>query len=57
MTTFTRTTPSFTVRSGLSNARAIFLAALCALILTAFLVDVQRGVSRPDGATAVEQRT
>jgi hypothetical protein len=53
----TSATPTFTVRSGLSTARAIFIAAFCAFIVTAFLVDVQRGASRPDAASTVEQRT
>jgi hypothetical protein len=56
MTTSTRTAPTFTVRSGLSGARALFITALCAFIVTAFLVDVQRGVSRPDASSSVEQR-
>jgi hypothetical protein len=56
MTTATRTSPTFTVRSGLSNARALFIAALCAFIVTAFLVDVQRGPSSSQAAP-VEQRT
>ncbi len=56
MTTSTRTTPTFTVRAGTSNARALFIAALCAFIVTSFLVDVQRGASRPD-APAAELRT
>jgi len=57
MTTSTRSAPHFTVRSNHSGARAFLIAALCAFIVTAFLVDVQRGAS-PSGATAqVEQRT
>jgi hypothetical protein len=56
MTTAARRAPHFTVRSATSTARAIFLAALCAFIVTAFLVDVQRGVTRPDAPVA-EQRT
>jgi hypothetical protein len=57
MTTSTRSAPHFTVRSGSSSARALFIAALCAFIVTAFLVDVQRGAS-PSGAPAqVELRT
>jgi hypothetical protein len=51
MTTSTRSAPHFTVRSGTSNARAFLIAALCAFIVTAFLVDVQRGAS-PSGAGA-----
>ena len=51
MTTSTRSAPHFTVRSGTSNARAFLIAALCAFIVTAFLVDVQRGAS-PSGADA-----
>ena len=55
MTTSTRSTPHFTVRSGSSSA--LLIAALCAFIVTAFLVDVQRGAS-PSGASAqVELRT
>jgi hypothetical protein len=57
MTTSTRTAPTFTVRSGLSTARAVFIAALCAFIVTAFLVDVQRGASRPGADTPAELRT
>jgi hypothetical protein len=57
MTTTTRSTPHFTVRSASSTARAIFIAALCAFIVTAFLVDVQRGVSHPDGPPAAELRS
>jgi hypothetical protein len=57
MTTSTRSAPHFTVRSNHSGSRALFIAALCAFIVTAFLVDVQRGVS-PSGAPArVELRT
>jgi hypothetical protein len=56
MTTATRSTPHFTVRSATSTARAIFLAALCAFIVTSFLIDVQRGVTRPDAPVA-EQRS
>jgi hypothetical protein len=53
----TSTAPHFTVRSGTSSARALFIAALCAFIVTAFLVDVQRG-SSPSGTPAqVELRT
>jgi hypothetical protein len=44
----------FTVHSATSTVRAIFIAALCAFIVTAFLIDVQRGVSRPD-VPAAEQ--
>jgi hypothetical protein len=57
MTTTSRPTPYFTVRSAISTARAIFVAGLCAFIITAFLVDVQRGASRPGRADAVELRT
>jgi len=58
MTTSTRTTPHFAVRSSsaTSTARTIFVAALCAFIVTSFLIDVQRGGSRPDAPVA-EQRT
>jgi hypothetical protein len=56
MTTTARRAPHFVVRSATSTARAIFLAALCAFIVTSFLIDVQRGVTRPD-APAAEQRT
>jgi hypothetical protein len=52
MTTTARRTPHFTVRSATSTARAVFLAALCAFIVTSFLIDVQRGVSRPDAPVA-----
>jgi hypothetical protein len=57
MTTANRTAPTFTVRTGLSNARALFIASLCAFIVTAFLVDVQRGALAPGQATSVEQRS
>jgi hypothetical protein len=57
MTTAIRRTPRFHLHSATSTARAIFLAALCAFIVTAFLVDVQRDVSRPGRADAVELRT
>jgi len=55
MTTTTQTTPHFTVRSG-SSARALFIAALCAFIVTSFLVDLDRGAPAA-GAAQVEQRT
>jgi hypothetical protein len=57
MTTSPRTTPTFTVRSGLSNVRALFIAALCAFIVTAFLVDVQRGAGDASPAASVGTRT
>jgi hypothetical protein len=56
MTTATRTAPTFTVRSGLSNVRAFLIAALCTFIVIAFLVDVQRGASSSQAAS-VEQRS
>jgi hypothetical protein len=56
MTSSTHTAPHFPVRSATSTARAIFIAALCAFIVTSFLIDVQRGVSRPDAPVA-EQRS
>jgi hypothetical protein len=61
MATSTRTAPSrsaptFTVRTGSSNLRALFIAALCAFIVTSFLLDLNRGV--PAGAAnPVELRT
>jgi len=55
MTTTTRSAPTFTVRAGSSNLRALFLAALCAFIVTSFLVDLNQGA--PAGAAQVEQRT
>ena len=55
--TSTSTTPHFTVRSGFSSARALFIAALCAFIVTSFLVDVQRGASRPEAASPAELRS
>jgi hypothetical protein len=61
MDTATRTTsasssPSFTVRSGGSSLRALFIAALCAFIVTSFLLDVNGGA--PAGAAnPVELRT
>ena len=57
MTTTTSTAPHFTVRSGTSSVRALFIAALCAFIVTTFLVDVQRGVSTPNAPAQVELRT
>ncbi len=57
MTTSTSSNPHFTVRSGLSTARAVFLAALCAFIVTAFIVDVNRGASSPAAPAAAELRT
>jgi hypothetical protein len=56
MTTSTRTTPTFTVRAGTSNLRALLIAALCAFIVTSFLIDVNRGVPAA-GTTQAEQRT
>jgi hypothetical protein len=58
MTTTTRSTPTFSVRSAsaTSTARTIFVAALCAFIASSFLIDVQRGASRPD-APVTEQRS
>jgi hypothetical protein len=55
MMTATHTAPTFTVRTGTSNVRGLFIAALCAFIVTAFLVDVQRGASSSQAAS-VEQR-
>jgi hypothetical protein len=40
-----------------SCSRALFIAALCAFIVTTFLVDVQRGVSTPNAPAQVELRT
>jgi hypothetical protein len=57
MATSTRSAPHFTVRTGSSNVRAFLIAALCAFIVTAFLVDVQRGSSPSGAAAQVEQRT
>jgi hypothetical protein len=57
MTTTTRSTPSFTVHSATATARAVFLAALCAFIVTAFLIDVQRGASGGSGQESAELRT
>jgi hypothetical protein len=52
----TSSTPTFTVRGATSNLRALFIAALCAFIVTSFLLDVNRGA--PAGAAnPVEQRT
>ena len=56
MTTSTRTTPHFTVRAGTSSLRALLIAALCAFIVTSFLVDLDRGAPAA-GAAQVEQRT
>ncbi len=55
MTAPSRPAPMFTIRSATSAAHAIFLAALCAFLLTAFLVDVQRGASRPDTPVAAQR--
>jgi len=55
MTTSNRTAPTFTVRAGTSNLRALFIAALCAFIVTSFLVDLNQGAAA--GAALVEQRT
>ena len=57
MTTTIRRTPHFHLHSVTSTARAIFIATLCVFVLIAFLVDVQRGASRPDRADPVELRT
>jgi hypothetical protein len=57
MTTTTRNAPHFHVRSGASSARALFIAALCAFIVTAFLIDVQRGVHGPGAPEAAELRS
>jgi hypothetical protein len=55
--TTTHDAPHFTVRSGFSTARGVFIAALCAFIVTAFLIDVQHGTHRHGAAETVEQRT
>jgi hypothetical protein len=55
-TTSTSSAPTFTVRGGGSNLRALFIAALCAFIVTSFLLDLNRGA--PAGAAnPVELRT
>ncbi len=52
----TRNAPTFTVRSGGSNLHALLIAALCAFLVTSFLLDVNSGA--PAGAAnPVEQRT
>jgi len=56
MTTTARTTPTFTVRAGSSNLRALLIAALCAFIVTTFLIDVNQAAPAA-GAAQVEQRT
>jgi hypothetical protein len=56
MDTSTRSTPTFTVRAGSSNLRALFIAALCAFIVTSFLLDLNQ-VAPAAGANPVEQRT
>jgi hypothetical protein len=56
MTTTSRTAPTFTVRAGTSSLRALFIAALCAFIVTSFLVDLNQGAPA-GGAAQVEQRT
>jgi hypothetical protein len=53
----TSTAPRFTVRSGTSSARFFFIVAFCAFIVTAFIIDVQRGASNPDASAQVELRT
>jgi len=55
MPTTTRSAPTFTVRAGTSNLRAVLIAALCAFIVTSFLVDVNQGAPAA-GAAQVEQR-
>lgn len=45
----------FHVPSATSTAHAIFLASLCAFLIAAFLIDLHRGVTRRDTATAAEQ--
>jgi hypothetical protein len=57
MTTSTSSAPHFTVRSGSSSVRAFFIAAFCAFIVTAFLVDVQRGASSSGTDAQAELRT
>jgi len=56
MPTTTRSAPTFTVRAGSSNLRALFIAALCAFIVTSFLVDLNQGAPAT-GAAQLEQRT
>jgi hypothetical protein len=56
MTTTTSSAPKFTVRSSSSGLRALFIAALCAFIVTTFLVDLNQGAA-PSANTQVEQRT
>jgi hypothetical protein len=56
MTTTTRSAPTFTVRAGTSNLRALLIAALCAFLVTSFLVDLNQG-GPSAGAAQVEQRT
>ena len=53
----TSTAPHFTVRSGSSSVRALFIAAFCAFIVTAFIVDVNSGASSPTAPVAAELRT
>jgi hypothetical protein len=54
----TSTAPRFTVRSSsTSPVRALLVAALCAFIVTTFLLDVQRGASPSGPAEQVELRT
>jgi len=55
--TTTHDAPHFTVRSGFSTARGVFVAALCAFIVTAFIIDVQHGAHRHVAVDSVEQRT
>jgi hypothetical protein len=57
MTATTRNAPHFSVHSAASTGRAIFIAALCAFIVTAFLVDLQRGASGPATSDSSELRT
>jgi hypothetical protein len=52
----TRSAPSFTVRSGGSSLRALFIAALCAFIVTSFLLDLN-GSAPAGAANPVELRT
>jgi len=57
MTTDTRSSPTFSLRAGSSGRRGLFIAALCLFMGVAFLLDVQRGVTRRATAASVVEQT
>ena len=50
----TTDTPRFVVRRSHSAVRALLLAAFCTFIITAFLVDVQRGATSTEATATVQ---